>query len=232
MDIKKKRKYRLFVIIIFAICILAYIIFNAYRSFKENSRNPIYTLSYIPDDYVKLFNNSAKEKLHILITTGFKLRNPISDINYGDNLDLEVTKINCKPSFNIKKDIIESHEDPSATTFESYLTSNISNITTNYNPESNKTASKIYLSMVGDSITTIVKNDSVACYYLKPKNVTVQYSPNGIKEMFIEKKYFYTSDEPIEIMFLKRNNQLYYLFLASKNEDYRLSPNLLLSFIR
>lgn len=115
---------------------------------------------------------------------------------------------------------------------ESYLPNNISNITTNYNPESNTTASKIYLSLFGDSVTTVVKNDSLACYYLKSKNVTIQYSPNGVKEMFIEKKYFYNSNEPIDIMFLKRNNQLYYLFLVSKNEDYKLSPNMLLNMIR
>lgn len=217
---------------IFAGCILAYSGYNAYRSFKEDSRNPIHLLNSLPHDYNKLFNNSIREKLYHSKTVGFKLRNPISYIDYDNNFDLEITKINCKPSFNIEKDIMESHEEPSATMAESYLPNNISNITTNYNPESNTIASKIYLSLVGDSVTTIVKNDSLACYTLKSKNVTIQYSPNGVKEIFIEKKDFYTSNEPIEIMFLKRNSRLYYLFLASKNEDSKLSPNMLFNIVR
>lgn len=71
MDIKKKRKYRIFSIMIFAGCILAYGGYNAYRSFKEDSRNPIHLLNSLPDDYNKLFNSSIREKLYHLKTVGF-----------------------------------------------------------------------------------------------------------------------------------------------------------------
>ena len=231
MDIKKKKKYKFWGIFIIVVCITTYTIFNIYRSFREDARNSMTVSNKIPDDYNEVFNNSAKTKLHIQITSYFQLRNPVASINYNDQFDLAMTEINCIPSFDIKKDIVESYKKPSSTIAESYLPIDVPNITINYIPESKKSASKIYLSLVGDSVTTIVKNDSVVCYYLKPKNVVVQYSPNGVKEIFIEKEY-YSPDEPIDMMFIKKKSRLYCLLMGPQKAKFKLFPNLLFDMVK
>jgi hypothetical protein len=131
-------------------------------------------------------------------------------------------------------DIIEAYAKPDGSYPYSKKPEYYTDFTTNHNGVSTRFASKIYLSLQGDSVKTIVKNDSIACYYLKLKNVYVQYEPKGVYEIFIEantKMYFFTTEKPVVLMFLKRHGSLYFILLTAE-ADGNLDPELLNKLVR
>jgi hypothetical protein len=223
MVMKKNKKIRKYILIVIALCVLGYITFFFYQAVINDPNDPIVLSNIAPSNYVNLFSQLAQHKLRLKETMSFKLRGTISFFYYDEKYDLEVTKIKMKPGRNLKNDVVETYTKPDGKVDYS-VPFHETQFTTNYKDPSTESISKIFLSLHGDSAQTITKNDSIASYYLKLKNVTVQYNQGGVKEIFIDAN---TSDHPINLMFLKRSNSLYFLLLAPKDNDTKLNPDLL-----
>lgn len=231
---KRNNKIRNLIIIVLGSGVLIYIIFIVYKGTIEDSRNPISVSNAIPDEYINLFNSSAKQNIAVKSAVGFKLRNTVCYLTYNDNYDIEITKININPSFDLNQNLVESYKKIESTIGDGYLPEYETDYTTNYKSKSPDTISKIYLSLDGDSIRTLVKNDSVACYSLELKKVGVQYH-TGVNEILIEAKtsfLFFKHKQPIGLLFLKKHETLYFLTLSSKNKALKLNPDLLIKLIK
>ena len=104
---------------------------------------------------------------------------------------------------------------------------------TNYQSSPTISPSKITICLNGDSIQTIIKNDSIAYYFLKLKNISVKYDDDNNDVIFIDgaqglRQFSYI---PLNVMFLKRNQSLYFILLAPKDFNKKLEPDFLLNLI-
>ncbi len=95
---------------------------------------------------------------------------------------------------------------------------------------------KIYLSLKGEGNQIIVKNDSIACYYLNCNKFSTRYQQNATIQIYGKTKSspFLSSgnEEPISLMFLKRDHSLYFLLLSANNPKDKFDPDLLHKLIR
>jgi hypothetical protein len=187
-----------------------------------------------PNDYINLFNAVAQKKIVLQSTISLKYRNNVTHYIYDKKYSLEVTKIGIKSNLRLRRDIVENYKSEDGNFPNVSLPINETDFTTNYNGTSTDTASKIYLSLHGDSIHTMLKNDSIAYYFLKLKSVYISYAPKGTYDIYIQantKFYFFTKNKPVSLMFIKKNNTVYFLLLTVKDTDEELYPNLLYKLI-
>jgi hypothetical protein len=224
------------ILILAGICLALYVGVTLFimvkKVIKENSNNPMTFMAKPPIEYLGLFNFSAQQKLNYTGGGKFKLRNAIFFFDYDNYYNLEITKINCTHSFKPGKDIVFAQADgeiPNST-----VPSDGEYLTSGFSTNSPDTVQKLYLSLQGDSIKTIKKNDTLVYYYLEVKNAYVQYHPKGLYQIYMQAKpkfYFITKETPVIMMFFKQYGQLYYLCMTPKETNTNLDPDLLYSAI-
>jgi hypothetical protein len=226
---EKDKKFRnIFYLVV--IGLLVYMGNSIYHAIIQDSKNPFEVLNTAPDDYINQFNKIAQQKLFLKIAAKYKLRNPLLYASYDKKYNLEVTKINIKHSFKLGRDVVEKSGDADGSFPASRIPYDETTCTITYNGTSTEAASKIYLSLNGDSVRTVFKNDSIACYYLKLKNASVQYTLHGVYEIYMQsnaKLYFFSTEPSVSLMFLKKQNYLYFLLLTVNDDKVKLDPDLL-----
>ena len=205
-----------------------------YKGIREFIINPSEYTETMPVDYNGLFNQDALQKLASTGTLTVKLRNAISYLRYDKKYNLELTKIDISPRFKLTNDIIEGYTQAAGHLPLAMVPFEGVAYNTSYKSESTAKASKIYLSLVGDSVKTLLKNDSMAYYYLKLKNAYVQYKLGDVYEIEAQtntKLFFFDDEPPVSLLFVKKQNELYYLFLTISGNTKSLDPNLLYSLL-
>jgi hypothetical protein len=235
----RNKKCRNWILAIIGGSLIIYIANFLYGAIKQDIRNPGgMVLATAPSNYINLFKSTAQEKMAITYTSFAKYRDSITYLVYDKKYDIEISKIRTITNLNLEKDIIDSYKEPngfSSSNTVGVAPYNENNFEINYKGESTETASKIYLSLLGDSIKTIVKNDSIANYFLNVKGMFVQYKPDNVYQFYIEAKkhfYFFSEKQPVSLMFLKKNNILYFLLLTTKNDEDKLDSNLLYKLVK
>lgn len=96
-------------------------------------------------------------------------------------------------------------------------------------------AKKVYLTIDGDSVRTIVKNDSLAVFYVHFRKVSIKYNVDSINDIVIStKEDELKGDElPMNLAFVKHHNSLYLIVMSlSSNEEQQLLPNALLQMLK
>lgn len=92
--------------------------------------------------------------------------------------------------------------------------------------------SSLYFALYGDHTQTLKKNDTVAYYYSIFKNFSIKYQAEEKVDIYGRVKgNSQDSKMPLEIMFLKRNNNLYFILLTNRNDSINLDPNALYNLI-
>lgn len=228
----EKNKFKRFLLLSLVGGLLIYIGYFFYSSTVDLSENKMVVERKSPFDYTNLFNTEMKKKIVLQSAVSFKDRNSVAYYIYDKKYSLEVTKINIKPNLQVRKDLSETHTAEGCCFPKAKLPFNEGGFTTNYNVISKDTASKIYLSIQGDSIRSSIKNDSVAYHFLKLQQVYISYVPKGVYDIYIQantKFYFFSKKQPASLMFLKRNGALYFLLLTVNDAGEKLPPNLLYS---
>ncbi|MBB6126371.1 hypothetical protein [Mucilaginibacter lappiensis] len=226
----KQNKFKKYLLGSLAGGLLIYIGYFFYSSTVELSENKMVVEQKSPVNYTNLFDAEAKKKIVLQSAVSFKHRNSVAYYIYDKKYGLEVTQINIKQNLLFRKDLAETHTTEGYSFPDAKLPFNEGGFTTNYNVISKDAASKIYLSLRGDSIHTLLKNDSVAYYFLKLQQVYISYVPKGVYDIYIQantKFYFFSKKQPVSLMFLKRNDALYFLLLTVNDADEKLPPNLL-----
>jgi len=223
---KRKINKPLLLFIAFGICIIIYFIYLVNKSTTADKRNPMQVSLNLPDEYANLFDTHIRQKLTVQSAVSFKLRNPVCYLVYDNNYDVEITKINTTPFFDFNTNIvILKNKKISDEMADAYLPSIKTNLTTHYNPMSSNPVSNIYISFSGDSIANTIKVDSLVSYFLKLKEMDISYKPGGIKEIFVNSTN--DSTPSVDVAFFKRNNTVYYILVAPKNNNTKLEPDFL-----
>jgi len=177
--------------------------------------DPQTTSQIAPKSYLQLFGDSDKPTS--VSTSNTKLRNPISELAYKD-YRLIVYKMDTLRDSKVSLNNI-IHESYSAT--KDNLTAYRGIVEYGDTPElyvhmaAPDKPDRIYLNIFGEQTRVITKNDSVAYYSSNFKRFYIKYKPDGSDEFYGNASEH--DDEnaivPLELMFLKRNRNLYFILM-------------------
>lgn len=230
MTNKKKKKY---IIILLVLGILFYTIYF-FANAIINDPNRKITITYSQSGYTNLFNQNAQQRLTLIESLSSRSRDTIAFLNYDNKYSIQVSRIRINPSFDLVNDIIMSHNKPKGNMgFTLPYTEHGFKIL--YKDSPSEPISQIYLSLFGDSIKIILKNDTIANYFLQLKNAYIQLDDQKNYDIYIKSKtrlFFFPSTVPINITFLKKNNFLYFLLLYSKDGTAEITSTLLYKLIQ
>jgi hypothetical protein len=207
------------------------VVFNMVKlsniSNEYEKMDPQTTSQIAPKSYLQLFGDSDKPTS--VSTSNTKLRNPISELAYKD-YRLVVYKIDTLRNSNTSlNNIIKESYTNTKDNFGSYrgivdyddILGMYVQMAVPDKPE------RIYLNLFGNNTHTIIKNDSVAYYSSDFKNFYIKYRPDGGEE-FYGKATEHDDDNittPLELMFLKRNRNLYFILMFANKGT--LKPGML-----
>jgi hypothetical protein len=97
-----------------------------------------------------------------------------------------------------------------------------------------RSVSNVYLTLAGDSLQNVVKNDSMVGYHLSCTNLSIRYDENGPIDIFMvgaEKMLGATTDIPMNILFSKQKRNLFLLIMTPNNSNSTIPPILLYNIV-
>ncbi len=228
---------RTFVIIIVAIALIFIIrcfwsASQIFSSYSNNSKlDSVVTSQKVPDEYLKLFKD--RDKLILDVSKDSKRRNAISEFYYNQKFLIQVYKLDTINKLSVSKIIDESFKDaPMSLDVEFSEDLNNTEFEIGYKEGLKEKVSHVYLTLYGDSTQVIKKNDTVAYYYSKFEDFSIKYAIGAPEDI-----YAHTKDEfkgyrtPLELLFLKRNNNLYFILLGAENDHTLLDKDMLYNLI-
>jgi len=198
-----------------------------------------YISHIIPPDYLDLLNikmdccnDSVKNKLYFIETVVSKYRNPVSRFNYDKKYYLQVYKIDTSFSYSLKDKIKDNRSNAYTPFYDSSSLDDRTAMKFLYKDNKPPKAINIYFDLYGDSTFMLKKNDTIAYYYSKCKNFSIKFSPNADNDIYSEIKSKSIGEAvSLEIIFLKKNRQLYMFTLSAKDAFTNLQRGTLYNLI-
>jgi hypothetical protein len=230
---KESRKVRSFAYGVVLIGFVIYVITFFYKAIVSLPSSPVIIKKVAPSEFVSLFNSEARHRLRFKETWSSNSRASISFFTYGEKYELEMTEMGRNFNTSLVTGVIESYVRPKGRIgikIPAYKTE----FTTNYKDPSSGPESKIYVSLIGDSTLTVLKDANIVEYYLKLEHIYVQYKPDGEFEISIDantRANLLKTEKPASVMFLRKKDSLYFLLLTSKDKTVKLPPGLLNSLV-
>lgn len=184
----------------------------------------------VPKDYLDLFKVKGIS-FHESLTS--KIRNPVSEFYFKKDYYIQVYKVDTSFFLSLDKITAERYIPNPITTHALYITGTTNlPFDVNYKLKAQKPVSLIYLTLYGDQSHAIVKNDSMAYYHSTFENFSVKFNHESEQYIFSEvNDNYYGMKFPLEIMFLKRKNNLYFILLGVRDNHIGITPGTLQSFI-
>ena len=192
------------------------------RNLKSEKEDPKRETQNIPQLYLNSFSNirawSFKESVES------KFRYPISEFKIN-NAQLFVYNIG---NFTLPIDkLINQYFVDNHVTFGytfNVLTEN-DRVDILYKSEPARKGTAIFFNIYGDNTQRLIKNDTVLYYYSNFKTFSIGYEGSCIQDFFgkVKDQYMYKKP-PLEILFFKKNNDLYLLLMTIDKKDAQLPP--------
>ena len=202
----------------------------------NNSMDDILPLTFILSrEDSSLIASSYRSKLQVAKVYHFKGNEPVSIINFDNKYKLITYKINLITK-NSLSDVISS-ENESVDRSTGYVYSIIENeIPFRFQIKDPRglPVSKIYVTLAGDSIKDVIKNDSIYSFHLLCDNFSIRYGPASPVDIFLigqERGLGFTTVIPLDLMFLKRNNAIFLLVMTPMDLKSGIRPELLYNIV-
>jgi len=163
-------------------------------------------------------------------TLNFINRSPVSKFTYNGKYEIAVCRLDSLYTNGLLNTIKERYIDSDLSFNVNYAIDDIRYITFDYNNSNIKLneSKGIFLNLDGLNTKTLAKNDTIAYYSSSIKSLSIQHGIDGVRDICAKSN---SAPGPIQILFLKRNNSLYALFMVAYRLNDHLDPNLLLSLI-
>jgi hypothetical protein len=103
-----------------------------------------------------------------------------------------------------------------------------------YRESSIDPASQIYLTLAGDSLQNVVKNDSIISYHILCDNFSIKYSKSEAVDIFVvgkDKAFGTTIVIPMDLLFLKRDSAVYLIMMIPNDPRLTIQPDLLYNIV-
>jgi len=229
---KKKITFRLISFIIFLLGISIFAVVH-YLNFIAKYNN----LGTLPSKYVlskqdsELVSSSYWNQLKVDEVYQSKIRGPISRLIFDGKFYLVIHKMNLHAINRFKDFFYVENKSASETNGVTYRVMGNPSFYFTWKGGLLNPASKIYFGVDGDSLRTVTQNDSILSYHLFCKNFSLCYSKDEPIDFFFQGKGNAEglNSEPVslDILFLKRNQELYLLFMTPINPNSSIDPQFL-----
>lgn len=189
---------------------------DAIKTNKEISQLDTNTVSENPPkEYLNLFRN--KKALKCISTITSKHRYLITEFTDGQ-FDIQISKLDTMNSLQVSQVLNETFsttEQSKNIYYTDYLPNKIVSI--NYRLGAKEKIDEVYFTLYGDNTRILKKDDTVAYYYSNFENFSIKYQKEGKIDIYGKAKgNSQGSKAPLEVMFLKRNNNFYLILLTNK----------------
>lgn len=181
----------------------------------------------ISPDYLMFLNNipsNDSQKLKFIETIECKFRSPVSKFIYDKKYLIQIARTDTLTNLNLTRDILEKNVETSAENNVGYALNRNGFLHFEYNNSKAKKPSKILLTIFGDQTQLLKQTDSLVYYFTNLKNMSVRYNIKASQDLFVETNGI---SIPTEILFCKKNGNLYLIIATVKNDGDNLSKQLL-----
>lgn len=211
-----------------------FIIFLAYHSGK-NPDHEFKSLKTAPKEYWNLLPDSVSKKVTVFQTLILKDQNPISDFDVDNGkYFIQILKWNAMTDQSLDNFLTFSNSKELSTNDITYYP--IGHFFAVFYKTRKNSVSHINFNLVGDSVRTIFRNDTIACFYSKFSSFSINYGNSDTTAIYAhsnraDETQLSGSTLPIEIVFLKRNKSVYFMLMSVNDYGTRLEPEQLLNLI-
>jgi hypothetical protein len=180
-----------------------------------------------PKEYLSLFKN---KKDFIANTYSSKHRYFLSQFK-NEDASIQVLKLDTIGHLSLK-DILNETFTASKMSMYAYYSDYFPNkyISINYQIGVQEKVNSLYFTLNGEKNQIIQKNDSLVYYYSIMKDFSIKYRKESKVDIYGEVTSRAQGGTPVEIMFLKRNGNLYFLILFT-NDNINLDQYALYNLI-
>ena len=217
--VKFRNKIIIYSLLLSVVLYLTTITWINIRRINQSNQQQLPSSDLLSSEYLSLIIKKEQSKIKVDQVYESKTRNPLAKLYFGDSDILFITKINTIKNISLSN--IETSEITNATESKG----KVYNVLTNgsylfeYRSKNIDIISGIYLTYSGDSLTTVISNDSILSYHLLCKNSSIRYSQDGPIDMILSgtQQPFGIMSVCADILFIKRNNALYVLLMIAKS---------------
>jgi hypothetical protein len=223
---------------IIGLSVLAFLVaLLAYYS-RDNKNSPEYRIQFVktaPKEYWELFPGDVRKKIVVSTTIIPHLSSPISHFTYDNKkYYIEVFKIDTVGNKSLGSIITLSSIKDLKINGVPYFNMGGLLFDVNYKTGHHK-ASHINLNLYGNSITTIVRSDTIVGFSSNFKIFSIKYNQSDTSSIWAmaEGKYPNIPDSylPINIMFIKKQKSVYFLVMSVDNSGILLKHDILYNLI-
>lgn len=226
------------VAIVLGICFLTFLgaaIFNLIVKVRQSSAdNPVRTYSIKPGDF-DLVSNKYMSRLQGGVAYQSSNRNPVSFMPFDKSYYLITYKIDLTKNTSWSNILNVTFKSVEPTNMDVYtVISENAFYRFEYHDVLTKPVSKIYLTLSGDSLRTVVTNDSIVSYHLLCNNFSIKYNEKEAVDIFVignEKAFGTTTVIPMDLLFLKRDSVVYLMMMTPNDPKSVISSDLLYNVV-
>ncbi|PYF75078.1 hypothetical protein [Pedobacter nutrimenti] len=203
--------------------------FSSVKKFGESDGPMPYVGNIV---YKELFNNidSTSTKWKGIIQP-FTYRNPVNMVKYEEKFDLFIYNIGKTKAVSLKQ--LLNVEDKSVAQSGGIVYTKMSPSLYSFLIQSGKPdpIAKLFLSIKGDSLKTIVQNDTLVSYNFKLKNFSLRYKENGDRDIVGEVEGILAPKIPYSLVIYKKQDAVYLLTMSPKDRKTVMDPMLLTNLV-
>lgn len=187
------------------------------RRLKEHSQvEHVRVSDSLVQEYVKLFPNYDSS----MVTPGYAYvptaRSPFSTFDFKNGNCLIIAKLDTAITMTLRAAAIETGGRAEGSMDSIYNIINENYFEISHLVSKPKTIQNFYVTLNGDSIREITRNDSTIQYYWRAKNFSARYEQRGPVDIYGSVK---GQEVPMDIFFMRRNGKLYFALLSVNNID-------------
>jgi len=233
-----KGKLILIILLIFALIYVVEII-SSYIKYTSTERHPVSGI--LPSTYTLLAEDSAiifkaaLGKIKVQEIYRSKERGPISHLVFDNKFRIAIYKIELNSTANMNDLLHVKEKNLDQSLGVDYRVTGLSYFYLLYKGGKSKPISQVYLSIGGDSVSTVVKNDSLASYHLLCENLSFKYSPDEPTDLYFESRIDFEAVEyqkiSLDILLLRKTGALYLLIMAPIDNTASIDPKLLYDIV-
>ncbi len=205
--------------LIISIAIISFAVYKFYGVIHGmgNRLSKMIVIHDIPHEYRNLFKNDANITYQETHFDDNENRNPVSDFVYDAKYAVFVTKIKTVNNLSSLPPVRREFHETEKTNniFYSAISWHYSEFDYFLDTLS---ATNISLTFYGDSIKSLIKNDTVEGYYLKNKEFSINYKKDGVVNILMktaESEY----SLPSVLLFLVHQKKMYFICISVRHRN-------------
>ena len=231
-SINYKKTLSLLLLLCFGIYVLIKII-NGFRQNAEALAEDLPSTHELSSKDSSLIAAEYFQGLEVNEVLHSKARGPISLMTLEKKYSLILYTIKMESIEELGKILHLEKRSVDRSTGYTYSVINSGSFRFQYKSGTTPLAKNIYLTLSGDSIISLSKNDSIVSFHLLCDNMSLRYGKSDPVDIFFEanKKFLSRQKVPVDILFYKNNDGVNMFVMVSNSRGDTISPNYLLRIV-